>query len=53
MGMSFTRLVASNLGTALRTASRSPVVRTMPRRSFMVGYQPGVQEQALAHEAST
>ena len=51
--MSFRRLVASNLGTALRAASRPPVVRAMPRRNFMVGLQPGVEEQNITQEAST
>ena len=51
--MSFRRIVASNFNATLRAATRPPLVRQVPRRNFMVGLQPGIEEQALTKEAGT
>ena len=32
---------------------RPTVVRHIPRRNFMVGLQPGVEERAITEEAAT
>ena len=47
-----TRTIARTAGAAARTSFR-PITRQVARRNYMVGYAPGIEEQQLAHEAST
>jgi len=49
----FLRTVLRNTGAMARKSFRPAVIRQIPRRNFMVGLQPGIEEQLITHEAQT
>ena len=50
--MSVRTILTRSLSPLARTTFR-PVVRQVLRRNFMVGLQPGIEEQNITHEAAT
>lgn len=47
------RTIARATSPAARVSFRPAITRQLARRNYMVGLQPGVEEQQLTREAST